>query len=204
MSEEIGSEEWVKERARFANIFPKTYKTQRFNTFQETPNNKKALEASRAFIDTFLKLRQGEATERYPFLLLYGPRGTGKTHLLYTILWDILERDINAAYFQAEEMLDELRAGFENNRGISSWTYDERLNFIKKVPMLAIDDIGAHSETAWSTAKLDMMVDYRYRSEGALIIATNGPLKIIPPRIMDRLKEGWSAGIEGESWRGKR
>jgi DNA replication protein DnaC len=205
MTEETGSEEWVKDRARFAHVFPKTFKTQRFSTFQETLGNKKARISSHKFAATFGKwCLESIEMDRYPFLLLYGPPGVGKSHLLHAILWDLMEKDIKGAYFQAEELFDELRGGFGSNRREDSWTYDERVNFCKKIPLLIIDDVGAQAETDWSMAKLDMLVDYRYRSEGALVIATNGPLKIIPPRIMDRLKEGWSAGIEGESWRGKR
>lgn len=187
--------QWLYRTASLVNLFPRTYIKLRFDTFQETKGNKEALKAVHEFLDCFQKLRNGEEIERYPFLWLVGTPGLGKTHLCHAIAWQLIDQGINVKYYQAEELFDELRSGFNNH------SYDKKSNLLKKIPLLIIDDIGAQSETNWSLAKLDMVIDYRYRAEGALVIASN--TLDLPERIVDRLKEGWIKRLEGESWRGK-
>ena len=129
-----------------------------------------------------------------------GAPGVGKTHLAYAVAWELAEDWKEIRYYQAEELLDELR-NFEGN-------YERRVNRIKRAAWLIIDDLGAQSDTAFGMAKLDMIIDYRYREvlptivTANLITAPDGK-PVIPDRILDRFKEGRIVLIKGKSWRGK-
>ena len=73
---------------------------------------------------------------------------------------------------------------------------------LKEADLVILDDLGAHNRTSWRDAQLDALVDYRYRERLALVMTAN-KLADQSERILDRVKEGASAVITGESWRGK-
>lgn len=131
-----------------------------------------------------------------PFLLIYGPAGLGKTHIAWAISWEYLEDYTKVLYYQAEEMLDELRSSY------GSGIYEKRVEWFRTVPLLVIDDLGAQSNSDWGTAKLDMIIDYRYRNKLPTIITTN--TLDISERILDRMCEGTVKAVKGESYRKKR
>ena len=158
---------------------------QRFATYKpRNESQEKLLEAAEAFA-------RGEI--KPPFLLLYGTTGLGKTHLAWAIGWEYLEAGEHIYYYQAEELMDDLRASTGDQR------YDGKMRSLRKVPLLILDDIGAQSESGWGVAKLDMLIDFRYRERLPTIITTN--TLEIPPRILDRFCEGTIIGVKGESYR---
>jgi DNA replication protein DnaC len=119
---------------------------------------------------------------------------------MYASGWAILEAGIHVYYYQAEELLDELRGGFDDNN------YTRKVNRLKNAEVLIIDDFGAQSDTAFGMAKLDMLIDYRYRERKPTLATTNllmtadGKLAI-PDRILDRFKEGRIVPVKGKSRR---
>lgn len=131
-----------------------------------------------------------------PFLLLIGVPGVGKTTLAYVVAWDYLEAGETVIYYQAEELLNDLQMNLENGEG------QRRIwRRLKEADLVILDDLAAQNRTPWRDAQLDALVDYRYRENLPLIVTVN---KLdISERILDRLKEGASAVITGESWRGK-
>lgn len=161
-------------------------KTHRFTTFQESPDNTEALKAARAFL-------AGDIQP--PLLLIAGTPGTGKTHLALAVAWEQVENWQACLYYQAEELLDELR-DFE------AGNYSRVSKRIKEIPLLIIDDVGAQSDTVYGMAKLDMIIDYRYR-ERKPTLATANTLKL-PDRLLDRFKEGRVVLIKGKSHRGRK
>ncbi len=129
-----------------------------------------------------------------PLLLIAGTPGLGKSHLAWAIAWEYLEADRHAYYYQAEELLDELRAGYDN-----AGSYQRRVKNFREVDLLVIDDLGANSETDFGAAKLDMIIDCRYRERRATVITAN--TLTLSPRIIDRFQEGAIIVVKGESYR---
>lgn len=131
-----------------------------------------------------------------PLLALIGVPGVGKTTLAYIIAWAYLENGERVAYYQAEEWLNELQSKLEDGKA-----YGQMWARMKEADLVILDDLAAQNRTPWRDAQLDALVDYRYRNALPLVVTVN---KLdLSERILDRLKDGASAVITGESWRGK-
>ncbi len=164
-----------------------TRKKRRLANFQETVDNTKALVAVRDFL-------AGKVEP--PLVLLIGVPGTGKSHLALSAAWDYLEDGYTVLYDQVEDLLNGLQSSLDDGK-----VFKRLWSRLKEVDLLILDDMGAHNPTAWRNSQLDTLVDYRYREALPLIMTAN---KLdFSERILDRVKDGRSAVITGESWRGK-
>lgn len=123
-----------------------------------------------------------EGQQEQPWVWLHGDRGLGKTHLAVAVLNYRLEHPglPLGKYVHVEDWLDHLRAGFADS------SYEERFQMYCEVPLLVLDDIGSHQGTPFAVAKVDQLVDYRYRNKSPTIFTTN-PAARLPERTEDRL-----------------
>lgn len=176
------------DRIRRSGLPLHTREKKRFATFQVTDGNSAALDVVKALVAGELDL---------PFVLLIGIPGLGKTHLSTAAAWEFLERKEDVAFFQAEELLNELQSRLENGRA-----YGELLDDLKEARLVVLDDLGAHNPTTWRTSQLDAIIDARYRAAAPLIITSN-KVATLEDRILDRAREGYTVVLTGKSWRGK-
>ena len=141
-----------------------------------------------------------EAVERFrddsiASLLLWGPKGVGKTHLALAIGWNTLWQDKQVIFYQVENLLDLIRTSFEGKKT------EEVLTSLRDCDLLILDDFGAQADTVWGTAKLDAIVSFRYEHQKKILLTANS--LDLPERILDRCKDGLIIEITGESQRGK-
>lgn len=192
LSPEERREQWERQhfdRLVHASRVPRHTRDRRLDKLEKTDGNRKAFAAVADFLNGSLDP---------PILLLIGIPGVGKTTLAYAAAWDFLEDGASVIYYQAEELLNELQAVLTEGK-----EFGRIWDRLKKADLVVLDDLGAHNRTPWRDAQLDALVDYRYR-EAAPLIMTANKLADQSERILDRVKEGASAVITGESWRGKR
>lgn len=185
-------------KIRLSRIPPHTRATHRFLKWQEREGVADAFNAAMAFTRQEIEP---------PFLLLYGKPGLGKSHLSLSIGWSYLLSGMSVVYYQAEELLDALRRGYrvweaKDPGEYSPDSYDSIMNYVKRVRLFILDDLGAQKETEWSVSKLDEIVNYRYQEELPMVITAN--TLDIPERILDRMKEGKVVRLRGDSFRGKK
>ncbi|MEO4053400.1 ATP-binding protein [Solibacillus sp. CAU 1738] len=79
-------------------------------------------------------------------ILLYGPPGVGKSHLSYSLLYDINVRSNNqmsCLFIDIDEMLRRLRDSFNNPESKYTELYFTRL--MSEVDVLVLDDLGAET-----------------------------------------------------------
>lgn len=127
----------------------------------------RALARARRFVDEFVPGANGQRA-----LLLCGPPGMGKTHLLSAMLRELAaKKGVRGRYEEFFLLLSDIRDGF--SRGISS---REWLEPLRQVDVLAIDEIGKGGQNRdWEQGVLDEIISVRYNAGRPTLFATNYP-----------------------------
>lgn len=131
-------------------------------------------------------------------LYLYGSFGSGKTYLVSAMFNELAKEGVKSAIIFWPEYLVNLKSSFGQN------DYQEKIDKIKKVPLLLIDDIGAETTTSWSRDEvLCPIVQYRMQEnlptfftsnldidnlEQHLSVSKNGIEEIKAKRVIERIK----------------
>jgi DNA replication protein DnaC len=118
------------------------------------------------------------------WLILYGPFGSGKTHLAGAIAHELVERRARVLFQVVPDLLDHLRAAFNP---ASEVRYDELFEAVKTANVLILDDLGEESESRWAQEKLFQIFNHRYNHRLPTVVTTNRPPEAIDPRIWSRL-----------------
>ena len=131
-------------------------------------------------------------------LYLTGSFGSGKTYLIAALFNEMAKKNIRSALIYYPEFLRSLKESFNSD-------YSEKFNYIKKVPLLLLDDIGAENTSAWSRDEvLGPILQYRMEEhlptfftsnltlmelEKSLSITSGGVDKVKARRIIERIKQ---------------
>jgi DNA replication protein DnaC len=118
------------------------------------------------------------------WLVLMGGYGCGKTHLAAAIANYRLSLGHAVLFVVVPDLLDYLRATFAPSSDVA---LDERLDAIREIPLLVLDDLGAHNSTPWAQEKLFQILNHRYNGRLPTVITSNQRLEELDPRITSRL-----------------
>lgn len=148
----------------------------RFDTFrpeyyQDYSNSKdctslegalKALNASQDFVNRCLEDCHGLG------LLLIGPVGAGKTFLAASIANALMEKEKQVLFVVVPDLLDQLRATYKTEENEL-----DLLDTAREIPILILDDLGAHNYTEWTRNRLYSIINYRLNEQLPTVITSN-------------------------------
>jgi DNA replication protein DnaC len=118
------------------------------------------------------------------WLSMIGGYGTGKTHLAAAIAQAALGRGTDVVFIVVPDLLDYVRASFD---APSARSYEQRLEQIRDVALLILDDLGTENTTAWAREKLYQIVNHRYQRRLPTVFTSNQDTAAIDGRIWSRL-----------------
>ncbi len=131
-------------------------------------------------------------------LYLHGSFGSGKTYLLCAMLNELAKKAVDISVVYYPELLRSLKDSFETD-------FAKRIDKLKRVSILFLDDIGAESVTPWARDEiLGTILQYRMDAslptffssnltieelEAHLSSTKNGVEKVKARRIIERVKQ---------------
>jgi DNA replication protein DnaC len=130
-------------------------------TYRQLANH--CLSAAKSFSDKVI------AKEEHKGMYIYGTVGSGKTLLASCIANRLLKEDKELLFISVPDFLDELKDTF-NNRGNNELTL---MNQVRSIPVLILDDLGAHAYTDWSAGRIYNIINYRACNNLSTIITSN-------------------------------
>jgi DNA replication protein DnaC len=168
---------------------PPRMRKQNFNNYEAVSDKQReVLQACLAFADDF-----PARAECGQWLLLYGPCGTGKGHLVSAIGQAVMERHV--ASFRYVKMVDfvaQIKNTWSGRRNGDDGEEDI-ISALRDVRLLAIDEIGVQFASDAERLLLYRVLDNRYEFMLPTILTSNltlGQLKqTIGVRLFDRLCE---------------
>lgn len=116
-------------------------------------------------------------------LLFTGTVGSGKTFLAAAIANYLVEQQKKILFLIVPDLLDELRASYNSNSDLSEF---DLLDIARTIPILILDDLGAHNYTDWSRNRIYSILNYRMNELLPTIITTNLDLTAIDDYLGER------------------
>ncbi|MBS7345875.1 MAG: primosomal protein DnaI [Caryophanon sp.] len=101
-------------------------------------------------------------------LYIYGKFGVGKSFVIGTIANELAHLGIQCVVVFVPEFLRELKTAIGDN------TLQQKIDYVKKAPVLMLDDLGAESLTAWTRDEiLATILHYRMSEQLPTFITSN-------------------------------
>jgi len=119
-----------------------------------------------------------------PILVMHGPPGTGKTHLLEAIGRAVLNQGKPVRYELVADLLESIRPHRNNDESEL-----HRMHLCEEVHTLLLDDLGLEKPSEWVEEKVTALIDGRYREGRYLVIAMNLDRRGLANRLGDRLAD---------------
>lgn len=146
-------------------------------------SNEKYINAMKRYVANFDNFKeQGRG------VMLYGPTGTGKTYLAACIANALIDKGYRAVFTSMSRIERTLQKSWGDRQ--------EYIDFLSRVPLVVIDDIGTERNTSYMGEIIYSVIDARYTAGLPLIATTNltlaelmKPAELKEQRVYGRLLE---------------
>jgi len=171
-----------------------------------------ALRAAKDFLNEFDENGKLPAAGLY----FHGEFGVGKSYILGALANELAERHIRTLLVYVPEFLREMKQSIQDS------TLQEKIDFVKKAPVLMLDDIGAESMSSWTRDEvIGTILHYRMSEKLPTFFSSNftmeelehhlaytqrGEKEVVKAaRIMERIKTlAVPIRLSGKNWRSGR
>ena len=140
----------------------------------------KAAEACKAAYD-FLD------ADALPWLVLTGPKGCGKTHLVRAVAYKLLQDGWSVRYIKGMTLHDAFHAAVREDGALP-----DLITAMTTVDCLIVDDFGVAQETPWTLGIWENLFDLRYDALGATVVTSNirpTDMSILSDRLDSRFRD---------------
>lgn len=135
------------------------------NLYKNDKNRVNFMKYVKTFIENFTTYKNPKG------IYLHGSYGVGKTYLIAALFNELAKNNIKSAIVYVPEFLRVLKSSFGND-------FEEKYDYIKKAPLLLLDDIGAEYLTPWARDEiLGTILQYRMDEELPTFFTSNMNLK---------------------------
>jgi primosomal protein DnaI len=105
-------------------------------------------------------------------LYIHGPFGVGKTFLVSAIANELADQEVETMLVYTPDFLRELKSG------IADGSYQDKLDNVKRAPVLILDDIGAETMTPWVRDEvLGALLQFRMMEKLPTVFTSNFDLE---------------------------
>lgn len=127
-----------------------------------------------------------------PLVLLTGPYGIGKTHLMYAACNKCREMRWPYKFIRTVDLMNEIKGAIsESKRNPEAWPPERIIGSYQGDFLLCLDDFGKHQATEYADTSIFDIIDARYALARPTIITTNmNPERFMDGAIFSRLKPG--------------
>ena len=115
-------------------------------------------------------------------LLLIGPVGNGKTHLVMGLAKYAVEHDLTIGVTNAAQFLNDLRGAYGAVRAGQRTDADQVVQRLTEVDLLVIDDLRVTDWTPWCRTQFFTLINRCWENEVPLLITSNHPLNDLADR----------------------
>lgn len=156
-------QEEIRGRIQALNM-PKDIQDARIATYDQTPGRGEALVAAMDFLEEYLD----NSKQFHKGLYLVGSFGIGKTYLLGAIARYLAEAGHSTTLLHFPTFAVDMKQAIGKNQ------VNEKIEVIKKAPVLMLDDIGADSMSSWIRDEVfGVILQYRMQEQLPTFFTSN-------------------------------
>lgn len=153
----------LRSRVQAMNM-PKNIQQARFSELAVTAKREEVVEKALNFIEAHV----AEPKKFQKGIYIVGPFGVGKTYLLGAIANELAQNGLITTLVHVPSLSSEMK------NAIGEGGLSDKLDAIKKAPILILDDIGAESSSSWFRDEiLGVILQYRMQQELPTFFSSN-------------------------------